>query len=108
MKRRDGGKPGDNNSASALSSSHCRPNIFLELPKVDHFECIQNSKEVPQKAQIPLQTAMVQSGTRENEMQLRLDAMEHELAEVKSMMADSSQGEVHVPLLEIKGEGILF
>lgn len=106
LERRDSGKPGDNNNTSAPSSPHYRPNVSLELPKVDDLERIQKSKEVAQKAQMALQAAMVQSATREKEMQLRLDAMERELAEAKSMMADSSQGEVHVPLLEMEGGGM--
>mmetsp|Transcript_35972 Transcript_35972/g.75735 ORF Transcript_35972/g.75735 Transcript_35972/m.75735 type:complete len:1073 (+) Transcript_35972:267-3485(+) len=78
---------------SAPSSPHIRPNnMVLEPPKVDDLERIQRTKDAARKAQLSLQAAMVQSATREKEMQLRLDAMERELVEARATIASSNAG----------------
>ena len=78
-----GKPPGDN---SAPSSPHHRPSVMLseQSSGVDDLERIQKTKEVATKAQMSLEAAMVQSAAREKAMQLRLDAMERELAEARA------------------------
>ncbi|KAL7540178.1 hypothetical protein ACHAWF_006614 [Thalassiosira exigua] len=79
----DAAKPGD----GAPASPRHRPNS-VEPPRVDDLERILKSKEAAKKAQMSLQTAMLQSAAREKAMQSRLEAMERELAAAKAAASD--------------------
>ena len=87
-----GGGGGDN------VSSPPSPN-----PKVDNYtiEQMQKTKEMATKAQMSLEAALLQSATREKAMQLRMEALELELADARRKV--TIDGKVQVPLND--GEG---
>ena len=105
---------GDNNNTYSASggnnpSPHSKSNSSLGDPPISEYDLdrIQKSKELAQKAQLSLQTAMVQSAAREKAMQERLDGMECELAEAraaaKMRMVPSGPVEMEVPLSPMEG-----
>ena len=104
---------GDNNNTYSASggnnpSPHSKSNSSLGDPPISEYDLdrIQKSKELAQKAQLSLQTAMVQSAAREKAMQERLDGMERELAEARAaakMRMVPSGVEMEVPLSPMEG-----
>ena len=66
------------------------------------IEQMQKTKEMATKAQMSLEAALVQSATREKAMQLRMEALELELADARRKVTTSA-GMVQVPLND--GEG---
>ncbi|KAL7472195.1 hypothetical protein ACHAXS_012578 [Conticribra weissflogii] len=82
---RENGNHSISDQSGMPSSPHHRPAAAsTEQAQKNELERIQKSKELAKKAQISLQTSMIQSAVRERELRKRLENMERELAEARA------------------------
>ena len=97
----------DGSNCSESFSPNGIPDTSICLT-ADYLERIHKPKEEARKAQIVLQAAMDQNSVKKNEMQLRFNAIERELAEARSAIRNLNDSQKSTMALEMEERGMLI